>query len=238
MSSSLISLVTGGSSGIGLEIANMFLEENLEVYSISRTKPLNHKIKHIEFDLLNFQQYHPTFQKLKKKLKDLKVLVHSAGKGIFGLHEELNFQKTKEVLDLNLMAPILLTQIFLRNLKQNKGFIVFVSSITATKPSPLASAYAASKAGLSQFAKSLWEETRKAELKIVNLEIDMTQTPFYKDTWFTTDTHPNSYIKPKQIAEILRNIYLQKENLNITNIIIQPQFHRIQKKKGGTNENN
>lgn len=223
-------IITGGSSGIGFEIAKMFLEENLNVYSISRTKPPHERIQHIEFDLLNLLQYRPTFQKLKKKFKHLKVLVHSAGKGIFGLHEELNFQETKEVLDLNLTAPILLTQLFLRTLKQNKGLVVFISSITATKPSPLASAYAASKAGISHFAKSLWEENRKAELKVANLEIDITQTPFYKNTWFAPDAHPNSYIQPNQIAEIVRNIYLQKENLNITNIIIQPQFHRIQKK--------
>lgn len=230
-------LVTGASSGIGLEIANMLVRNQFIVHGISRRKPGSDSILHIPIDLSNLSLYENELKAWQKKLKDLRVLVHSAGVGLFGLHEELNLAKLKNMMDVNLNAPILLTRLFLRTLKENKGWVVFISSITAHKSSPLASAYSASKAGLSQFAASLWEEARKSGLRVICIEPDMTHSEFYAENWFDVDSDPESFLEPVEIADVLEYALKQRDSVNIHNIKIQPRLHKI-KKSRKENENN
>jgi len=225
-----LALVTGASSGIGLEISKMLLKNNFVVYGISRNKPNLDSIQHIPMNLLEISKLSRELEELVKKLKEIKVLVHCAGLGLFGLHEELNFLKLEEMLYLNFSVPILLTRLFLRNLKRNQGWVVFISSTTASRASSLASAYSATKAGLSHFSLSLWEETRKSGLRVVCLEPDITNSNFYRETWFEPDSNVEAYLEPKEIAEILENILHKRSSINILNVKIQPKFHRIKKK--------
>ena len=95
------------------------------------------------------------------KTADIEVLVNEAGVGHYGLHEELTPKKIQALVRTNLEIPLLLTNRLLRVLKKNHGYIINISSVTAKQSSPHGCAYAATKAGLSSFGKSLFEEARK-----------------------------------------------------------------------------
>ena len=116
-------------------------------------------------DLSKLDGLEKTLHSLKKIKFDL--IINSAGIGYFGLHEEINISKIKNMITVNLQAPLVITQYFLRTLKENRGIIINISSVTAKKESPLASVYSATKAGLSQFSKSLFEEVRKNDVKVI-----------------------------------------------------------------------
>jgi short-subunit dehydrogenase len=224
-------IVTGGSSGIGLAISKMLKNKGYDVYSLSRNKAPDPLINHIEMDLSKIEVQEHLIKGIYKKYKDLKVLVHSAGQGIFGLHEELNPSKLNAMMQINFVAPVIITRHLLRTIKQNQGWIVFISSIVSDKISPLAAAYSGTKSGISQFAKSIWEESRKSGLRVVNLQPDMTESNFYKQNWFDKDDDIDSYLKPDEIAEILSHLMDQRTGINITELKIQPRLHKIQKKK-------
>ena len=228
-------LLTGASSGIGLAIGLRLVKEGYEVYGIGR---------HFDSTLSFPEQFH-TFScditdtgQLLSTLKQLQLLwgvpapdivIHSAGVGYYGLHETLSDVSIQELVRTNLEAPMLLTSHLLSYMKQRKsGRSLFLSSVTAKKSNTYGCAYGATKAALLSFANSLFEEARKNNIKVTTLLPDMTQTNLYRNADFTADT--TACLFPEDIADTISYLLSCGEHLNVTELTIQPQRHRIQKK--------
>ena len=227
-----IALITGATSGIGYEITKKLLNMGYIVYGIgrdfSKISIFSDNFFEVRCDLSKLDDLEKTLHSLKNINFDL--LVNSAGLAYFSLHEEMNISKIKNMISVNLQAPLIITQYFLRALKANKGTIVNISSITAKKDSPLAAVYSATKAGLSHFGRSLFEEVRKYGVKVVNLHLDMTKTNFYNDTFFECDEDKSSYINVSDVSKAFDFILTQEMNIVITDLTIRPQKHLIKKK--------
>ncbi|MDX1958175.1 MAG: SDR family oxidoreductase [Leptospiraceae bacterium] len=227
-------IVTGASSGIGLSIAKRLISLGYLVYGIgrnfSKTKNLNQFIE-CELDLSDPNLILQKSKILFDEIDSLDVLVHSAGIGKFGLHEELNPKELLKMIQTNFTAPVLLNQLLLRKLKKAKGIIFSISSITAKKNSALAAAYSGTKAGLTQFHESIFEESRKSGLRIVNIHPDITQTNFYEENWFSEESSdPEAFLLPEDIADIVEFSLKQRTEILIRDLTLSPQKHRIKKK--------
>lgn len=170
-------IVTGASSGIGLAISRVLCEKGYEVYGFGRdfAKEQTREFVEqtaafhpVEGDLLEEQKLCDAVKEITKTA-DIEVLVNAAGVGHYGLHEELTPKKIQALVRTNLEIPLLLTNRLLRVLKKNHGYIINISSVTAKQSSPHGCAYAATKAGLSSFGKSLFEEARKYGVKVTTI---------------------------------------------------------------------
>lgn len=159
-------IVTGASSGIGKTIAKELLELGYEVFGFGRnfrsdlSLPQDVRFHPIELNLMQTGLLIEKVREIKKNRK-VSLLVNNAGVAYFGLHEELSPAMLHEMVMVNLEVPMLLCQMLLRDLKETKGHIIQISSVTAKKSSPHGCAYGATKAGLSMFSQSLFDEARK-----------------------------------------------------------------------------
>lgn len=231
-------LITGASSGIGLEISKRLVEEGYEVYGIGRD------FSEVEKDtlLLNCDRFHKVVcdlcdtQKLANTVKkinenhDITLLINNAGVGYYGLHEELSPQKISQMVRTNLEAPMIISSLLLRDLKKNSGIIVNISSVTAEKTNPHGCAYGATKAGLTSFSHSLFDEARKYGVRVVNIEPDMTATNLYRSADFTADDELAARLLPEEVADAVWYAINQREGLVVTDLVIKPQLHRIKRK--------
>lgn len=253
-------VVTGASSGIGLEISRTLCGLGYEVFGIGRDfeNPVFRETAAAEGWPELKQENIPagndtenektgTFHRLVCDVTDTQklcaavreitavfpvyVLVHSAGVGYYGLHEELNPRKIQEMVRVNLEAPMILTQQLLRELKKNKGWVIHISSVTAGQANPHGCAYGATKAGLAGFSRSLFEEARKYGVKSVSICPDMTQTQLYRNADFMEGEEPESYLLPREVAEAVEFILTRRDGMVVTEIMLRPQLHRIRKKK-------
>lgn len=226
-------LLTGATSGIGLAISKKMLELGYRVYGVGRdfTKvDIDSENFHpIVCDLVKYQNIEDMIKKLKKDV-EIDILINCAGVGYFGPHEEINPTKIHKLVALNLEAPMILTQLLLRDLKKREGWIINISSITATKASTYGCAYSATKAGLVHFAKGLFDEVRKTGVKVVSILPDITKTPFYDELNFREGEDESSYILPECVADTVENILSQRKGTVITEVILQPQRHQIKRK--------
>lgn len=244
-------LVTGASSGIGLAIAEKLVMEGYEVYGLGRDfskgeylqedinckvdklnvdEPhMNTRFHKITCDLCNTQKLIETIQSINKD-HDISLLINNAGVGYYGLHEELNPQKISQMVRTNLEAPMIITNLLLRDLKKNAGIIVNTSSVTAEKSNPHGCAYGATKAGLTSFSHSLFDEARKYGVKVINIEPDMTATNLYRNADFTADEDAEARLLPEEIADAVWYAVSQREGLVVTDIVLKPQLHRIKRK--------
>jgi len=226
---SKVAVVSGASSGIGLEIVKSFVENGFKVFGLARdfTKC---EFYHDEFikrecDITNQKQVAYFWEQMKKQRVD--VLVNCAGVGYFALHENISYEEIEKMIDTNLKAPIYLTKLFLHHLKQTKGYIFNINSISAIKPATYGAVYGATKAGLKHFGESLFGEYRKSGIKVVNIEPDLTKTSWFDDKNFSYHDSMETVIEPKEIARVIQDII--KLDAVVSDIVIQPQMFRIEK---------
>lgn len=248
-------IVTGASSGIGREISKVLCEMGYDVFGIGRrfrcmddgdmekgetvgdcmargaegVCELEGHFHPIVCDLLDTHELVRLVKKLRAE-QEISVLVNNAGVGYYGLHEEIAVQNLQTMLRTNLEVPIVLTNLLLRELKKRKGYIINISSVTAQQSSPHGCAYGASKAGLSSFSKSLFDEARKYGVKVVTIQPDMTKTELYRNADFCEGEEEASYLLPQEIVEAVRYVLSQREGLVVTELSLKPQLHRIRKK--------
>lgn len=226
-------VVTGATSGIGLAITNKLVDMGYTVYGIGRDFEKvafsNDKFKKIVCDLTKVFDIEKIVKEIKKEA-EIELLINCAGVGYFGPHEEINVNKIHNMVALNLEAPLILTQLFLRDLKKIRGTIINISSITAKKSSTYGCAYSATKAGLSHFSKGLFDEVRKSGVKVITIHPDITKTPFYDHLNFCQGDEENSYVTPECVAEAVEVVLSQREGTVLTDITLQPQRHLINKK--------
>lgn len=225
-------VVTGATSGIGAAITNKLIDMGYTVYGIGRNFEKivpNDKLKKIVCDLTKIFDIEKIVKEIKKET-EIELLINCAGVGYFGPHEEINVNKIHNMVALNLEAPLVLVQLFLRDLKKSRGTIINISSITAKKSSTYGCAYSATKAGLSHFSKGLFDEVRKSGVKVVAIHPDITKTPFYDHLDFCQGDEENSYITPECVADAVKMALTQREGTVLTDITLQPQRHLISKK--------
>ena len=232
-------IVTGASSGIGLAIAETLCGLDYRVYGIGRNFEREEargmqqncaKFHPIVCDLLDTAKMCDEVNAIRKK-ETIKVLVNAAGVGYYGLHEELSVKQIQTLVRTNLEVPMLLTNRLLRTLKENHGYIINVSSITAKKTNPHGCAYGAVKAGLTNFGESMFEEARKYGVKVTTLHPDMTDTNLYRDADFTCSDADGCALASDEVADAVRFVLSQREGVVVPDITIRPQYHRIARKE-------
>lgn len=207
-------VVTGYSSGIGKAISEILEENNYEVIKLkSRLEDITEVEQEIN-DIL--------------KTNEINVLVNCAGLGKFVPHEEISISKIKELIDINLTAPIILSNLLLRSLKKTQGHIINITSIEATKHSKFSALYTATKSGLRDFGLCLFEEVRKSGVKVTSINPDITQTNFFQDLQFEPSSKEDTYLNAQDIAKSVLDIL--SIDMVVTDITIRPQRFEIKRK--------
>lgn len=159
-------IVTGYSSGIGKAICEIL---ELNSYEVIKLESRLEDSVHLELEV-----------KTLLKSIDINLLVNCAGVGIFKPpHEEISISKIKELIDVNLTAPIILSNLCLRSLKKTKGHIINIASVEATRHSKFSALYTATKSGLRDFGLALFEELRRSDVKVTTINPDLTKTNFF-----------------------------------------------------------
>lgn len=239
-----LALITGVSSGIGKALLLTLEKEGCIIHGIVKSEAKKELLKNelstlLSPDALSRITLHVCDLRNPSEIESLAKLMHrhhhapdililNAGVGFYGPHEELSPKNITELAAVNFTAPLLLTNLFLRDLKKKKGHLLFVSSVTAAKTNNThGCAYGATKAGLSNFAKSLFEEVRKYDVRITVLAPDMTQTDLYRNASFGATEDISSALTPEEVADYALFALTAREGLNLTEITMQPQRHRL-----------
>ncbi|MBE1161743.1 SDR family oxidoreductase [Dyella acidiphila] len=150
-------LITGCSSGFGLETAQYFLARNWQVIATMRTPredllPRSERLRVLPLDVTDAQ----SIQHAVAAAGPVDVLVNNAGIGVLNALEGVSMAIAREVLETNTLGTIAMTQALLPQFRQRQsGAIVNVTSSVTLRPLPLLSVYTASKAAVNAFTESL-----------------------------------------------------------------------------------
>ena len=226
-------IITGASSGIGWAVSTKLCALGYEVFGLgrdfSKVQFAGEGFHPIVCDVLETEQLCACVKQIASQCR-VRILVNNAGVGYYGLHEELSPRKIKELVRTNLEVPMILTQQLLRHLKKNAGYVINISSVTANESNPHGCAYGATKAGLSNFSRSLFDEARKYGVKVMTISPDMTKTNLYRHADFHEGDEIESYLLPEEVASAVEFMISQREGMVVTDLAIKPQIHRIKRK--------
>lgn len=179
-----------------------FLKENLEkkyeIIWISR------KNSFINFDLTDFSNY----EKITEKIYDKKIWTIIFNAWIWFFWEFENGKNYEEIINLNLLSPILLLQKILPFLEE-KANIIFIWSIIWKKFMKWASVYQASKFWLRGFAWGLKNDLKWKKIFIINPKI--LETDFHKDSEIFIPNDSKKITTLESILEVVENILQKNE---------------------------
>ena len=144
-------LITGASSGIGLECARQFLSKNWNVISFDLNICPLKEVESYIVDIRNEKDIKMALQ----EIREIDVLINNAG--VYGLVDinNGNADSVDKIIDTNLKGTYLVTKNALSFLRKTKGSIIFVSSGIGVNVDPTSPIYCATKAGINMLAKCL-----------------------------------------------------------------------------------
>ncbi|EIM8479505.1 SDR family oxidoreductase [Serratia marcescens] len=177
-------LITGGTSGIGLETARQFIAEGATVAITGRSQSaldaagqaLGGKALLLLSDAGDIPQQRELAQRLGQRWPRLDVLYINAGDVTHRPLQEWDEQSYQRLMDINLKGPFFLIQALLP-LLANPSSVILCGSVSAHIGLPQSSAYAASKAGLLSLAKTLSGELHARGIRLNGLSPGPTETP-------------------------------------------------------------
>lgn len=184
-----IALITGASSGLGLEFAKQIdnmSEEIDEIWLISRRKDrlislaenLKHPVKILALNLMDEADIALLESKLKEEQPNIKFLVNSAGFGILGYFEKSNIKEQLEMIQLNCSVLTQVTFLALPYMKENSR-IMQIASSAAFLPQRNFAVYAASKSYVLSFSYGLGAELEKRKIYVTAICPGPVQTEFF-----------------------------------------------------------
>jgi 3-oxoacyl-[acyl-carrier protein] reductase len=173
-------LVTGGNRGIGLAIARAFAEQGDQVAVTHRGSGAPDGLLAVRCDVTDEAAVDAAFTEIEEKNGPVEVLVSNAGITDDTLLMRMSEEQFTRVVDANLTGAYRVARRAVRNMvRARSGRMVFISSVVGTLGAPGQANYAASKAGLIGFARSLARElgTRSITANVITpgyVETDMT----------------------------------------------------------------
>lgn len=161
-------LITGCSSGFGLEIARYFLERGWRVVATMRTPrgdvlPHSEHLRVLPLDVTDAD----SIRRAVEAAGPVDVLVNNAGIGTASPFEVASMATVREVFETNTLGTMAVTQAVLPQFRERKaGVVVNVSSSVTLKLLPLVTAYAASKAAVNAFTECLAMELQPFGVRV------------------------------------------------------------------------
>ena len=225
-----IAVITGASTGIGEQISLKLSNSNFHVILISRNKDKLLKVQQKitasgnQCQIIAIDISKPDLiSHIKNQIKypeNVEVLVNNAGVGFFNKFEDITIEDWEQQINTNLRGAFLMTQFFVPYMKNKKsGKILFVNSVAGLSPYSFASAYVASKYGLTGLSSSLREELREDNIKVISIHPGAVNTPLWDNS--ESNFPRDEMLSSKDVSNMIVQAILAPHNVVCEEIIIR-----------------
>ncbi|GAA4396191.1 SDR family oxidoreductase [Nibrella viscosa] len=186
-------LITGATSGIGLELARLFAQDGYNLVLVARQEDslrrvatdfeqqYNIRATTIAKDLMETNAPEEIYQQTRQQGITVDVLVNNAGMGEYGkFATETDLQKELGIIQLNATSLVHLTKLYLKEMvTRNEGKILMLASVVSAIPNPLMAVYGATKSFIYSFAEALRNELKDTQITVTALMPGATATDFF-----------------------------------------------------------
>lgn len=226
-------LITGASSGIGLELSKLFARKGYDLVMISQRKENlekakilvhkeNRKVKILAIakDLGEASAPKEIFEYTKNNSIHIDILVNNAGIQVYGNFHNTAIEDTINLMYVNMFALTELTKLYVEEMvKVGSGKILNLASTGAFQPCPLNAVYCASKAFVLNFSEAIGEELKGTGVSVTTLCPGATRTNFAKRAHIEDiKLFSERVMEPSKVALIGYNALMKKKSVVVTGI--------------------
>lgn len=208
-------MITGASSGIGLELAKLYAQSGRNLILVARSESKLQSLKtqltgdhsvHVEVvvaDLAEVDAAEKLVDEINSRKLVVDVLVNNAGFGELGNFAEVSVERQLNMVRLNVVTVMHLSRLLLPEmLKRKSGGILNVASIAAFQPGPNMAVYYATKAFVLSFSEAIHEELKGTGVKVSCLAPGPTKTGFGEDSGMAkTKIFADATMSPADVAK-------------------------------------
>ena len=168
VSEASVAVITGGSSGIGLNAARALRDRGLNVYELSRrAENAEPGVTHLQADVTDETQVNAAVAEILRREGRIDILINNAGFGISGAIEFTPPQEARRQFDVNFFGMVNMNRAVLPVMRQQGGGrIVNMSSVAAPIAIPFQAYYSASKAAVRTYSLALASEVRPFGIEV------------------------------------------------------------------------
>lgn len=221
-------LITGASSGIGLELAREFarnqhslvivapVDDELQRIAEEIAKEFGVPVTPIALDLTDPESAQQVFEAVQKEGLQIDILINNAGLGQRGRFWEIPIEKDLEMIWLNIEAVLRLTKLFLPGMVQRgRGAVMNTASIAGFQPGPMLAVYHATKAFVLSFSEALATELEKTGVTVTALCPGPVDTDFFEkaDMVDTAAFQKGNVMPPQEVAKIAHAAAMRGERV-------------------------
>ncbi|NLY80019.1 MAG: SDR family NAD(P)-dependent oxidoreductase [Lysinibacillus sp.] len=217
--------ITGATSGLGREIAELCIKQGYEVFATGRNESSLHSLsklgaKVVKGDLCLKED----IQRICTELPDVDVAIINAGVGAFQYAYDLTDEEIEGMLNTNVRAPIYIVKnLAPKMIDKGSGHFIFIGSQAGKVATKKASVYAASKHAITGFANGLRMELAPYNIKVSTVYPGPIDTPFIDKADSTKsyrNTMGNFLLNSTKVAiEVVRLIERPKREINLPRIM-------------------
>jgi short-subunit dehydrogenase len=191
-------LVTGGTSGIGYELARMLARDGNNLVIVSRsevhlervadefTQEFGIDVITISKDLFDPENAFAVYDEVRSKSIEVDILINDAGQGQYGKFIDTDIRRELKIINLNISSLVVLTKLFLRDMVgRGHGRILNLSSIASKLPGPWQSVYHGTKAFVQSFTEAVRSEVQGTGVTVTALLPGATDTDFFNKAQMT-----------------------------------------------------
>jgi len=221
-------IVTGGSSGLGLELVKQLIQKNYFVCNIGRNiekmKALDNTYKDnykgFVGDITDEKFVNSTITEISK-LGDIKILINNAGEATFKLPTEYK----KEDIDkcFRALQGMILCSVQTLKVKEEKNLkIVNIMSSAALRGNKQESVYCAAKWGQRGYTESLKTAYKGTSVKVIGVYPGGMNTEFYTDNRdYVSQEKQNTFMNPVEVAKTIIDNITSEVNLTVADLVIE-----------------
>ncbi|WP_413584481.1 SDR family NAD(P)-dependent oxidoreductase [Bdellovibrio sp. HCB274] len=186
-----LAVITGASTGIGLELAKQFAKNGFDIVATAENDALSAaceslrafgtEVHEVKVDLREPTGVYDLYDHIRALNRPVEVIALNAGVGVGGASfDKTDIEEEIDMIKLNVISVVYLTKLVLKDmLREGHGKILFTSSVASIMPGPYLSVYAGTKFFVQAFSEALRVENKDKGITITALLPGATETEFF-----------------------------------------------------------